>query len=551
MASSSPGSDPARPAQPPRGLQREHIYLWVVGAGGLLWLVAAVGLHAPRWPVVVLAMAVYSALSEIWPIRLRFGTISVLTVFLVPTAVITGPVGAAVGCAVANIVASLVRGRPVRIALFNGGQYTVALLASAAIMQGMFGNVFVLPLRPWAIVLWFAIFLVVNHVLVDTYFLLARFAWRESVLDALWLDLMTSAVGLPIGLGAAFIYVHFSWLGVFSVATPLLFAGFALHAYENLRVHERNLQLLFDAYQSFANAGEIGTVLTVLRDRMRRIFPNALAYAGTADLREGLVALDGNDFALPFATAARARTERKEIVLGRDEAARLLTPQARSGILLPIVTSRGLSGLVAFAWPYEATVDAEDLNVFSAATQLASLTCERESLLRETERLAATDPRLPGLYNYRYLIARLEEGLQVDRRTGGRLALVYLDLDAFKQYNDDFGHLAGDEVLREFANILAAHTRETDVAARYAGDEFVLLLAHADERQAEQVVRRLQEAVRSHRYLVGIAVDDLSLDFSYGIACDEGGSHDPRSLIDQADRAMYVQKRAKKKAYST
>jgi diguanylate cyclase (GGDEF)-like protein len=134
------------------------------------------------------------------------------------------------------------------------------------------------------------------------------------------------------------------------------------------------------------------------------------------------------------------------------------------------------------------------------------------------EQLSQLDP-LTNLYNRRHLFARIESELARVRR-GRPLALVMVDLDHFKAVNDRQGHLRGDVLLKEIASELAATTRQTDVAGRYGGDEFVVVLPDTDFEQARAVAERVAQSVRdaaqrfdSERVVtasVGIAVADAS-----------------------------------------
>ena len=149
------------------------------------------------------------------------------------------------------------------------------------------------------------------------------------------------------------------------------------------------------------------------------------------------------------------------------------------------------------------------------------------------EQLSQLDP-LTNLYNRRHLFARIEAELSRLRR-GHALALVMVDLDHFKKVNDTQGHLRGDVLLKEIATALAATTRVTDVAGRYGGDEFVVLLPDTDAAAARAVAERVAQAVRDAAQRFDAA---RPVTASVGIAL-AGPSDTVASLLRRADENAY------------
>jgi len=162
-----------------------------------------------------------------------------------------------------------------------------------------------------------------------------------------------------------------------------------------------------------------------------------------------------------------------------------------------------------------------------------------ESDTRLYQRLAMEDG-LTGLANRRQFESSLAAALQAAVGTAAPLCLAMIDIDKFKQINDSFSHNTGDDVLRGIAALLKAHTREPDLPARLAGDEFVILLRDSDIGQSSQICRRLQEAVKAFDWSSVAA--GLRVSISIGLAAAAPGDT-LQTLTLRSDAQMYADKR--------
>ncbi len=150
--------------------------------------------------------------------------------------------------------------------------------------------------------------------------------------------------------------------------------------------------------------------------------------------------------------------------------------------------------------------------------------------------LSTTDP-LTGLFNRRFVTEQLRHEISRAHRYGRRLAVALFDLDHFKQINDLYGHLTGDEVLREFAALLREKTRSSDASARYGGDEFLVILPESAETQAERFLHRVGRSIE-----VNAAGQKIKVGISAGCAgFKEGDSVE--ALLERADQSLYASKR--------
>jgi diguanylate cyclase (GGDEF)-like protein len=162
-------------------------------------------------------------------------------------------------------------------------------------------------------------------------------------------------------------------------------------------------------------------------------------------------------------------------------------------------------------------------------------------LRSELASMVLADP-LTACLNRRGLDQVLNQAVSSASRVGGEVALLAIDIDYFKTINDTFGHLAGDAVLRELAELLAQSSRGGDVVARVGGEEFVVLLPGADIETAGVVAERVLKTVRAHSFRTVRGHQQITV--SIGIACEHvRDDHVAGSLRARADEALYVAKR--------
>ena len=178
----------------------------------------------------------------------------------------------------------------------------------------------------------------------------------------------------------------------------------------------------------------------------------------------------------------------------------------------------------------------EELSLIDEAVRLASISIERGGTLARNAHDALHDP-LTGLPNRALLEDRLEHALASARRSEERIAVLFIDLDDFKEINDEHGHESGDRALRAAGRRIFSAVRPSDTVARWGGDEFVLVRQNVSgEEDVDELVLRIQAALRlpaeGDR-------EDRVFEASIGVAISGEGRQTPASLLQEADRAMY------------
>ena len=222
------------------------------------------------------------------------------------------------------------------------------------------------------------------------------------------------------------------------------------------------------------------------------------------------------------------------------------TEKGRRVLAVPLISGERVLGVI------EAVRDGAGARAFTKAdtTLLVALAVPIGSALAnsvriaEAERLSQTDD-LTKLHNARFLRQFLLNEVKRARRYGSSVATVFFDLDDFKRVNDLHGHLVGSYVLMEMAAIILSSVRDTDVVARYGGDEFVIILPETDFSAAARVAERLCAKIARH-YFTGGRRLQLQLTASFGVASFPQHAHSPQQLVACADTAMYEAKAAGK-----
>lgn len=183
-----------------------------------------------------------------------------------------------------------------------------------------------------------------------------------------------------------------------------------------------------------------------------------------------------------------------------------------------------------------------DMEVLAAIGIFTGIAAENAFLHQKVKELAMIDP-LTGIYNRHYFNDVLQREEKRIKRFGYSICILMMDVDGLKSINDNYGHIIGDKVLSEIANVLKSSIRESDVLARFGGDEFIILMPNADSSDGEKLAARIHETLEQHDQQSGGAGPKRGL--SIGIYAS--GSENLLEILRQADRGLYQNKYFRKK----
>jgi diguanylate cyclase (GGDEF)-like protein len=203
---------------------------------------------------------------------------------------------------------------------------------------------------------------------------------------------------------------------------------------------------------------------------------------------------------------------------------------------LPLIFEDNLLGIL---WIWGKEVTRADLPIMSIFAKQIGISLERARLFQEVQSLALTDP-LTGLQNRRSLFELGRVEFSRAYRMNRPFCCMMLDIDHFKQVNDNYGHPIGDQVLQEFAIRCKNSTRAVDLIGRYGGEELIILLPETDRDTALQVAERLRLSIEATP--VKVSNGEVNLTVSIGVAAKDDYTTDLETLLARADQAMYIAK---------
>ena len=211
--------------------------------------------------------------------------------------------------------------------------------------------------------------------------------------------------------------------------------------------------------------------------------------------------------------------------------------KTRSVLCAPLISRGRTIGVVQVINRQRGNFTRADLGVLLTLVEPCAIAIENAILFQKAEQLTITDD-LTKLFNSRYMNLYIGREIKRCKRHGIPLSVIFLDLDGFKSVNDQYGHLAGSMTLTEVGHILTECVRESDILARYGGDEFVAVLPETPAAGALVIGERIRKAIEDHPFLKSQGLE-ARISASIGIASYPDHALSPEGLIQKADQAMY------------
>ena len=341
-------------------------------------------------------------------------------------------------------------------------------------------------------------------------------------------------------------------------------AAFTLYNARLLAESQRKLDqhaVLSEVTRIVSSTIEIGQLLELICGEVQRILPADSYYVALLDEKKQILKVEvfvdeGERFppaVIPLGDnlVSRVYHQRAPLLLrsAPEQAAALgvtghslgKPKTSASWLGVPMMLSQHFIGVLAVSSYHPSAFDESDQEILQSVATQAAIVIDNAQHHAEVEQQAQHDS-LTGALNHGYFLVRLREEVERARTNSAQLSLIMLDLDHFKEYNDSFGHLVGDAVLRGVVQAILLNLKSGDLVGRWGGEEFAVALPRCSRQDARQVAERIR------RSLGGINVEGQGgkplpvPTASQGIAAFPADAEEPIALVDTADIALYKAK---------
>ncbi|EGL81585.1 diguanylate cyclase with GAF sensor [Caldalkalibacillus thermarum TA2.A1] len=385
---------------------------------------------------------------------------------------------------------------------------------------------------------------------------------------SLWWEIVPLTVMTPTGL---LIYVLYAEIGVWVflyVVFPLVSFSVILRLYHRLNIVNEKFRIIHDLGNDMTSELQFDHVVDRLVQAVSKLVPYQYCYLFRVDheqgllkpvrfLEQGIPPDEYEDFmrvqveigdGLSGQVASLGQTK----MIGREEEGfhfryePCCLHQQQSILSVPLKYDQKVYGVLTVCHNEPNRYTKEDVTLMEILASQAAIAFKNAYDYQQTKQLSERD-ELTGLYNYRYFSSYLSAQLEQAGKERP-LALILLDIDHFKQVNDQYGHLAGNEILRRVAALIQEAVGEKGIVARYGGEEFTILIENITEGEAYRWAEQLRARIEQTAVEVVPHLNEenqtepvlLNVTVSIGLALYPQHADDPFSLMRRADRAMYL-----------
>ncbi|NLZ53935.1 MAG: GGDEF domain-containing protein [Thermoanaerobacteraceae bacterium] len=437
--------------------------------------------------------------------------------------------------------------------IFKTGQYMISFFCAAGLYSFIKSSCvweypfYEIMLQSVAILVYFLL----NNLLLQC-FLALKYNKNVfgNVLELLLLDFSTYLMAVPFGVTTVIMHNNNGFPQALLVLAVYLAVVYIYILYIDVKSANRELTALYNMSVTITSTLDVDMVMDIVLSSVQSIVPwdTACLYVYqngwlVPAIYEGYSNEDFNKLKLKQSQKESGFSLFKEgkIINNCHKDHRLkelyfCSDDTKSIMVVPLVTNKELIGGIVITSYKDNIYNQKHLTLLSILASQAAVALKNAQLFDETAKLAISDG-LTGLYNHMYLYSELERQMEDAKTTGGIFSLIIIDVDYFKTYNDMYGHITGDTILKNLADILKKNVRDKDTLGRYGGEEFAIILPGIQPFEAMKIAERIRKVVESTP-LARVGNKNIFITISAGIASYPTDAVSIEDLVNKADKAM-------------
>lgn len=367
-------------------------------------------------------------------------------------------------------------------------------------------------------------------------------------------ELKSTLIVLPVGFVLFVLYSEIGRVAIFYMGIPFVMISLILKLLYSYQSINRYLEETGKIGHQLTKQMNVKEVYDVFMNSLSRLIPMdcAFIYMVKDDhlklMRSYSVNLDNQQIANQEGFSKKVWVKRKPLIYSNSkqwkEINSKMLPNIESVISIPIEYNNGIFGVVTIISKEKKAFAKVHQRILTILSNYFGVAIQNAKNYEITKTYSEKDG-LTGLYNYRYFNNAIEEyATKINK--DGIYSMILLDLDFFKQVNDRYGHEAGNEILRLFADRLTNYIGDKGLTARYGGEEFVISLPHVDLAKANTIAKSIRTMIADDPFpvknhiLPHENVENVSITASIGVAAYPNHCESPNELVRHADRAMYL-----------
>jgi diguanylate cyclase (GGDEF)-like protein len=530
-----------------------NITLITIGSILFVWALYRCGIGID-WRVFLILLAFAIILDNIGimytDIKLSLSPTIGITTFL-----IFGTVGAATLMVSSVMFDTIVVRKKIKNGLLNGGMFSIAYLVAGWFYEFIGGKIGIVSFSQVKYILSYVIisFLLNNFILYYALKVQGKILFKEYWNESVLLELGTYIVMIPVSLLLAYIYFKHSLLFFVLSLTPLIFIAYAFRMIRDLIKANKRLNAIYEMVKMINSKLELEQILDTIIEVISQVVSVSAAAIyltdsnGVAALvksignREGEEGFKENYFKDEGIIGKCISSNKTIAIKDLKQDKRFLKEQFLNNygsvVVAPLRFSGSVIGCLMVLHVETNVFDEDSVKIIEIIVDQASVAITNAKRYYEVTKKSITDP-LTKTYNRRYFNDALMENIMRADETSEPVSLIMFDLDNFKLINDTYGHLVGDEVLKEVAKRIKNNVRSDDIVARFGGEEFAVILPKLTAEQAYMIAERIRNEVLSRP--IRTDKGDIYVTITGGVADYPEKADSAEKLISHADRALYA-----------